>query len=469
MTRTSPHSVEAERSVLGSLMVDPDALVDVREAGLRAVDFYRAEHGALFALLLAMADAGEPIDPTVSVPDRLMRSGKPERFGGLAYVVELPDGLPATVNVRGHAALVQDLAARRQVLAALERWGELASMAESADALVEALTTDLGAFRRPGLARGVWVAESVTRHLDESQRIADGGRRFIPTRFTELDRLLKIEPGDLMVLAARPGQGKSAFALNVLLRCALDGDTVGLFSMEMSERQLIDRLLCTRSGIGLDRVRIPGIWTPEEWDVLTACEEEIRGLNIIVDYTPALTLETLAREARRWVHLHGCTLIVVDYLQLMRGIDRRTPREQQVSEISAGLKALAKDLGVPVIALAQLNRGVETRADPMPKPSDLRESGAIEQDADVIVFIHRPVKYDRSKPRRLAQIVVAKQRQGATGIVDLEWWGRVQLFKDWPPPKPPERPSPSSGERQDDQLKLDKAGDGPATGGKEST
>lgn len=441
--RPHPSNTDAEALLLGQLMSDPDAVIPaVRDCELRPEHFYRTEHGALFSLLMRMVDAGEHIDPVVTVPDRVMQGGQAERYGGLAYVVELPDRVPSTANAATYAQLILDKAARRQLLEALDAAREAVYASETAEEAIEGAATTIGEIQRPGRRRGVWLADATTEVLNENDEIAKSPRsQFIRSPWPEVDNILKVSPGDLIVIGGRPGMAKSAFILNWLLKVALD-DVAGFFSLEMSKRQIVNRVLAMRSGITLTKIRTPKMYGEDDWTKLAAVEESLIGnrdkgeigARLIIDETAGLTLQQVEAEARRWVHLYGCRAIGVDYLQLMRS-EYRMPPEQRISEISGGLKKLAKDLHVPVFALSQLNREVENRNPPRPQVSDLRESGAIEQDADAIVFPYRPAYYPKQRTphnRRKAEIIIAKQRQGPTGMVPLRWRGEYQVFESWP-------------------------------------
>lgn len=463
--RPAPASLEAERMLLGQMMRDPDdVLVVVRDLALKPAHFYSPANAALFGLMLRMADAGEAIDPTVTVPDRVMQGGHSERYGGLEYVVELPDRVPATANAQVYAQLILDKAARRSLLETLDKAREAAYALDTAAEAIEQVAGAIGEIRRPGRQRGVWLATATSQVLDENDKIAKSPEsQYLRSPWPEVNSVLRVSGGDLVIVAARPGMGKSAFVLNWLLGNAVKGDVVGLFSLEMSRRQIVNRTLAMRSGITLSKIRTPKMYTDTDWDTLGKVEAELfgdrdrgeTGVRMLLDDTPGLTIDEIAAEARRWVYLRGAQALAVDYLQLMRG-ERGVPREQQISGISRGLKLLAKELDVPIFALAQLNRDVEDRNPPRPIVSDLRESGSQEQDADAIVLLYRPWEYPKHRTpdnRRLTEVIVAKQRQGPTGTARLRWRGEYQVFEPWPPSERKRPPTPQK-DPAADQMAL---------------
>ncbi len=437
--RALPHALEAERALLGGLITESRIIPDV-QMYLRAEDFFRPEHGALAALLYQMAGRGEHID-TITVPERIGREGGADRYGGTAYVMELRDHVPSTANLMHYADVVREKAVLRRLIGAAQQVVDRAyAEPEDLDTLVAMSAkelADIGSLTN----RRSWfeVSTEVDLELKAIERRGNQERAVAgyTTGFRELDGLLAgLHRSDLLILAARPGMGKTALALNIALNVALgevdSRKAVGIFSLEMSRAQLVSRLLCCRGLVNASHVRT-GRLDGDEWGRLLDASELLSTLPIRIDDAPALSLSDVRSRARRLkAEMGEVGLIVIDYLQLMRGDDLRAPREQQVSSISRGLKALAKDLDCPVLALSQLNRSAESRADKRPLVSDLRESGAIEQDADVILFIYRDEVYNpESADRGLAEIVVAKQRNGPTGIVKLVFQGQYMRFDDW--------------------------------------
>ncbi len=436
MERPSPQAVEAERALLGGLLQSPDKLPEVSER-VKADEFYRPDHQALFTLLLQMQGRGEEID-TVTVPDRIMREGRHEKYGGVAYVLQLPDQVPSTANLPHYATVIREKALLRRLI---DVTGGLSERAY-------AQPDDVGDLLRDAMQSIAQVGQNHDRRswqpislvLDEELvRIQELGKKAgsttgYTTGFNDLDKKLAgLQKSDLLILAARPGMGKTALALNIAQNVALmEERTIGLFSLEMSRGQLTTRMLCCHALVSAGKVRT-GTLETDDWEKLLESSDVLRAASVHIDDTPGLSIgELQARAKRLATERDDLALIVIDYLQLMKGDDPKASREQQISAISRGLKGLAKDLDVPVIALSQLNRGVESRADKRPLVSDLRESGAIEQDADVIMFIYRDEYYDQdSADKGLAEVIIAKQRNGPTGTVKLAFQGQFTRFDNW--------------------------------------
>jgi replicative DNA helicase len=434
--RAFPHAVEAERALLGGLMQEPDRIPEMAELVFPA-DFYRPDHGALFQLLVEMYNRNEPID-LVTVPERIGREGKQDNFGGIAYVVELPDHVPSTSNLQHYASVVKEKALLRDLIVTSRKVTESAyAEPEDVGGLLDQASRDLFLL---GQTRDRRAWQQVSMVVDEEvMRIEKLGEQTsevtgYTTGFVELDKMLAgLQPTDLLILAARPGMGKTALAINIAQNVALlERKTVGIFSLEMSRGQLVTRMLCCQARVESEKVR-RGRLDSDDWERFLEATEEIRSAPVHIDDTPGLSISGVKSRAKRLKAEHGdLALLVIDYLQLMRGDDARAPREQQISAISRGLKGLAKDLQVPIIALSQLNRGVESRQDKRPMVSDLRESGAIEQDADVIMFIYRDDYYDEeSEHQGLAEVIIAKQRNGPTGKATLVFQGKYTRFDNY--------------------------------------
>ncbi len=434
--RQLPWSVEAERAVLGGLLLEPERLDDVLER-MSPADLYRDDHRALLELLREMAGAAEPID-LVTVPERMSRGGQDQRYGGIGYVLQLTDDLPSTANLRHYADVIHEKAVRRRVIEAAHKAVEEAyKEAEDAATLVEKAGGFLAEITETE-ARRSW--EPVSLIVDaELQRIEEVSNRTgdvtgLPTGFEKLDEMLAgLHPTDLVILAARPAMGKTALVLNLALNAAkLAGAGVGVFSLEMGRGQLVTRLLCNLGRVEAGSVRT-GRLTNDEWERLLGASERLRQLPIHIDDTPGVSIGDVRTRARRLKQAQPhLELIIIDYLQLMQGEDPRASRQQQISDISRGLKILAKELKVCVLALSQLNRDVEKRKDDKrPMVSDLRESGAIEQDADVIMFIYRDEVYHKdSAEKGVAEVIIGKQRNGPIGMVKLGFQGQFARFKD---------------------------------------
>jgi replicative DNA helicase len=433
--RPFPHSLEYERALLGGLIRNPGQLREIAEQ-VGADDFYNPGHEALFTLLLQMDAQGEPIE-MVTVPERIQRDGKPDRYGGLAYVVQLPDHVPATANLSHYAQVIRQKSVLRRLIShsqelvtqAFEQPDDVGLLLERASQNIFTLGHDNG--KRSWQRISLIIDEELLRIQELGNQ--DASITGVTTGFSDLDKKLSgLQRGDLVILAARPSMGKTALALNMAQNAALMGDVaVGIFSLEMSRQQLTVRMLCTHGMVDAGKMRT-GKLDADDWERLIEASDYLRRASIHIDDTPGITLRELRARARRLKQQDPkLGLIVIDYLQLMQADDPSVSRTQQVSDISRGLKALAKDLEVPVMALSQLSRNVESRADKRPMMSDLRESGAIEQDADVILFIYRDEYYNKeSADKGLAEVIVAKQRSGPTGEIKLVFQGQYTRFDD---------------------------------------
>lgn len=425
-TAPMPQAIEAEQALLGGLILDPEQ-VEAVEHEVAATDFYRPDHARLFALLKEMRVGGEHIDE-ITLADRVTRSGRDADFGGYAYVVDLPEKVPSRVNLIQYARIVREKAVRRAAIRAAEKVLEGARdgegdvgqlLSRAASELLQVVETE---------ASRDW--EQVSRIVDrELVRLHDRAKRRdaphgVSTGFAGLDDLLLgFHPSQLVILAARPGIGKTALALTFAFHAAsVQGKTVGIFSLEMDRGELVGRLLSQAALIDNQKLRRAAV-SETEWKDLDAAEDILRGCRLFIDDRPGVTIDDIRTRARRLAALQGgLDLLVVDYLQLMQPIDPRANRVLQVGEMSRGLKLLAKDLRVPVIALSQLSRDIEKRKgeDQRPKLSDLRDSGSIEQDADVIMFIHKDAGGEGSTPDDgRHELVVAKQRAGRLGSVPV--------------------------------------------------
>jgi replicative DNA helicase len=439
LSRRSPHDPDTERMLLGGLILQESRLDDVHGM-VKAEHFYLPEHQALYSLLLKMRQVGDPIDLT-TVCERIQRDGKASEYRGPAYIIDLTHSIPSTENLEYYARLIREKALLRSLIGEL---GDLLDQAHSEPDDVGRLLDD-GARRMFQLG-----ADESTRKWADVAEVADdelvrisklvgqtGTTSGYTTGFSRLDdKLAGLHPTDLLILAARPAMGKTALALNIALNVAKMAEMpVGIFSLEMGRGQLTTRLICCEALVQGDRVRRGQLDQDEMQRLLAAVDDEpggLRYLKLSIDDTPGLTITELKARARRLkARVGDLGLIVVDYLQLMEGDDRRASRQQQISEISRGLKLIAKDLEVPVMALSQLNRDVEKRQDKRPMISDLRESGAIEQDADVIMFIYRDEIYNPdTEDKGQAEVIIAKQRNGPTGMVKLWFRGEYTRFDD---------------------------------------
>jgi len=437
--RIPPHSIEAESSVLGGLLLDNAAWDRVNDL-LQASDFYRFEHRMIYGAIGALINLARPAD-VITVFEQLLSQGRAEEVGGLAYLNALAQYVPSAGNIRRYAEIVRERAILRKLVSASDeivtnafnpKGRPVATILDEAEQKIFNIGEE-GARIRQGFQA---MDTLVVALLDRVQEMADNPNDVtgVPTGFYDLDRLTAgFQAGDLIVLAARPSMGKTALAINIAEHVALnEGLPVAVFSMEMGASQLAVRIVGSIGRIDQSHLRT-GKLTDEEWPRLTEAIEKLRTISLHIDETAGLTSSELRANARRLSRQCGkLGLIVVDYLQLMSGSSSDGEnRATELGEISRGLKMLAKELQCPVLALSQLNRSVETRPDKRPMMSDLRESGAIEQDADIIMFIYRDDYYtkDASKEPGVAEILIAKQRNGPTGMVKLAFLKPITKFE----------------------------------------
>ncbi len=437
--RIPPHSIEAESSVLGGLLLDNSAWDRVSDL-LSEDDFYRFEHRMVFGAVGALINLSRPAD-VVTVFEQLTSQGKAEEIGGLAYLNALAQFVPSAGNIRRYAEIVRERAILRKLVSASDeiatqafnpKGRPVATILDEAEQKIFNIGEE-GARTKQGFQA---MDSLVVALLDRVQEMADNPNDVtgVPTGFYDLDRLTAgLQAGDLIVLAARPSMGKTALAINIAEHVALnEGLPVAVFSMEMGAAQLAVRIVGSIGRIDQSHLRT-GKLTDEEWPRLTEAIEKLRTVSLHIDESAGLTAGELRANARRLSRQCGkLGLIVVDYLQLMSGSSGDGEnRATELGEISRGLKMLAKELQCPVIALSQLNRSVETRTDKRPMMSDLRESGAIEQDADIIMFIYRDEYYtkDACKEPGVAEILIAKQRNGPTGVVKLAFLKPITKFE----------------------------------------
>ncbi len=428
--RTPPHSIEAESSVLGGLLLDNNAWDRVGDL-LKEGAFYRYEHQAIYAAIGALINASKPAD-VITVFEQLKNQGKAQEMGGLTYLNSLAQYVPSATNIRRYAEIVRERAILRKLVTASDEISTNAfnpqgktveRILDEAEAKIFAIGEE-GSRNKQGFQS---LDNLVIDLLDKVQEMADNPADVtgVPTGFADLDRMTSgLQAGDMIVLAARPSMGKTSFAVNIAEHVALnEGLPVAIFSMEMGAAQLAVRIVGSIGRVNQGNLR-SGKLTDDEWPRLTEAIERLRTVSLHIDETPGLSPGELRANARRLARQCGkLGLIVVDYLQLMSGSGSAASsdnRATELGEISRGLKMLAKELQCPVIALSQLNRSVEQRTDKRPMMSDLRESGAIEQDADIIMFIYRDDYYNKdSKEPNVAEVIIGKQRNGPTGTVKL--------------------------------------------------
>ncbi|MGY0556986.1 MULTISPECIES: replicative DNA helicase [unclassified Lysobacter] len=434
--RIPPQSIEAEQAVLGGLMLAPDAYDQVADS-LAEHDFYRRDHQLIFRAIRELAEKNKPFD-AVTLGEWFESMGEGEQVAGGAYLIELASTTPSAANIKAYAEIVRDKAVLRKLIevgTTIVNDGFQPGGRESSE-LLSSAEQQVFAIAEAG-ARGRTDFTAINSALSEAfdvlqTRYAAGGTvTGLPTGYTELDEMTAgLQPTDLLILAARPAMGKTTLALNIAEYAAIKSKkAVAVFSMEMSASQLALRLISSNGRVNAQRLR-SGQLEDEDWSRVTSAIRMLKESKIFIDDTPGLSPDALRAKARRLKREHDLGLVVVDYLQLMAVPGNTENRATEISEISRSLKHLAKELNVPVIALSQLNRSLETRADKRPVMADLRESGAIEQDADVIMFIYRDDYYNKenSPDKGLAEIIIGKQRNGPTGSLKLKFFGEYTRF-----------------------------------------
>ena len=431
--RLPPQNPEAEEAVLGSLLMDPEAVGRVAPF-LRPDDFYRERNGTIYSAMLAVYDRHEPVD-FLTVTDELKRTGRYEEVGGLGYLSHLVGIVPTAVHVEHYARIVERTAVKRRLISAA---GKIAAVAYDdsleLDATLEKAEQVLFGVSQRRVTRDFEPLGTILGdYLEEMElRAADERGRGVPTGFIELEKLTGgLQRSDLIILAARPSMGKSSWALNIVQNAALRSHaTCAIFSVEMSKQQLAHRLLCSESGVDATKLRL-GMINDAERRKLHRAFELLSEAPIYIDDTPSISITELRSKARRLHAEVGIDLVVVDYLQLVTSGRSSDNRVQEISEISRSLKALARELNAPVIALSQLSRAVESRTPHIPMLSDLRESGSLEQDADLVLFIYREEMYDRETDKKgIADIILAKHRNGPTGQFSLLFLEKSTRFVD---------------------------------------
>ncbi len=436
--RVPPHSVQAEQAVLGGLMLDNQAWDAIADRVCEE-DFYRRDHRLIFRAIARLADRNQPCD-VVTLSKELIALGQLEEVGGLAYLGALAKETPSAANIRAYADIVREYSILRQ----LARVGtDIAAAAYSPEGRDSKELLDFaeqqvfriaeqGGRGREGFAP---IKDLLTRAVDRIDQLFQQNDPItgIPTGFSDLDHMTAgLQPSDLVIIAGRPSMGKTTFAMNIAENAAISHKVpVAVFSMEMPGEQIAMRLMSSLGRIDQHKLRT-GKLQDDDWPRLTSAVSILAEAPLFVDDTPALTPTELRARARRLKREHGLGLIVIDYLQLMQVPGSRENRATEISEISRGLKALAKELNVPVVALSQLNRGLEQRPNKRPVMSDLRESGAIEQDADMIMFIYRDEVYNEDSPDKgTAEIIVGKQRNGPIGMQRLTFLGQFTRFENF--------------------------------------
>lgn len=435
-TRTPPHSIEAEQAVIGAIFLVPDAMSSASEF-LIPQDFYRPSHQRIFQVMMQLSDRGEPID-LLTVTNALNSSKLLEEVGGVSYLTELADAVPTAANISYYTKIVEEKSVlRRLIRTATDIVTESFNREdEIEDVLSEAEKNILDVSNRQNANAFKNIKDVLIDVYDNIEQLHEqtGDVTGIPTGFKDLDHITSgFQRNDLIIVAARPSVGKTAFALNVAQNVAIKTDeNVAIFSLEMGADQLVSRMLCAEGNIDAQRLRTGNLET-EDWTKLTMAMGSLSNAGIFIDDSPGIRVNEIRSKCRRLKQEHGLGMILIDYLQLIQGsgANAKENRQQEVSEISRSLKGLARELEVPVIALSQLSRGVEQRQDKRPMMSDLRESGSIEQDADIVGFLYRDDYYDKeSEKQNIIEIIIAKQRNGPVGTVELAFVKEYNKFVD---------------------------------------
>ncbi len=438
--RVPPHSPEAESAVLGALLLDPLAWDRIGDL-LSAADFYRLEHQLTFGAISSLALASRPVD-VVTVFEVLQAAGNEQRVGGMAYLHKLSQYIPSAANLRSYADIVRERAVLRRLISASDEIATMAFNPQGAGAadVLDKATGVLNSLLTVS-ATDDWEAseQGVAALMDQISAQADGEAQpnYVATGLDELDELLNggLREGHLVVVGGRPSMGKTALALSIGRAFAKAGHPVGMLSMEMPRAEVRERRMSMETQIHLSRIQRGERLRDYDWPSLTHGADELRAQPFYTSDQNALNINQVRAKARALKRRHGLRLLIVDYLGLMAGTDHRTPRAYQLEEITKGLKALAKELGITVLLLAQLGREVEKRPDQRPLLSDFRDSGSVEQDADVCMFVYRECKAKPGLPKEwdyLAELIVGKQRNGPPGKVEVMYVGENTLFKNWP-------------------------------------
>ena len=425
--RVLPHSIEAEQSVIGSMLMDRDAIIAASEIVV-ADDFYQKQYGIMFDTMVELFNEGKPVD-LVTLQNRLREKDVPPEISSMEFVRDLLNAVPTSANVRHYANIVSEKAVLRRLIKLTEEIeNDCYLNKEPVEVIME--ETEKKMFQLLGQRNSgdfMPIRQVVINTLENIERASKtkGNVTGIPTGFTDLDyKTSGLQNSDFILIAARPSMGKTAFVLNIAQYMAFKKDkAVAIFSLEMSREQLMNRLLSMESKVDSQHLRT-GNLKDDEWSKLIESAGMIGESRLMIDDTPGISIGEMRSKCRKYKLEHGLDIIIIDYLQLMSGSGKSSSesRQQEISDISRSLKALARELNVPVVALSQLSRAVEQRTDHRPMLSDLRESGAIEQDADVVMFIYRDDYYNKdSENKGIAEIIIAKQRNGPIGTVNLVW------------------------------------------------
>lgn len=432
MSRVPPQSIEAEQSVLGAMLLDKDAIATATET-LKPEDFYKEANGAIFYAIVQIYNRSQPVD-LITLSEQLKNTDILEQVGGVAYISDLANSVPSSSNVRYYANIVEEKSLMRKLIkASSEILDKSYEGTEEVSELIEMAEKKIFDISQGQSSEGfVPIRQVLLEAFENIEKVfqSQGSITGISTGFSDIDtKTSGLQKSDFVLVAARPSMGKTAFALNIAQHVAVKEKVpVAIFSLEMSKDQLIHRMLSAESHIDSQKLRT-GDLQEEDWDKLARGMAVLSEAPIFIDDTPGISTMEMRAKCRRLKMEHGLDLILIDYLQLMSGDRRSESRQQEISEISRSLKALAREMDCPVVALSQLSRAPEARADHRPILSDLRESGAIEQDADVVMFLYRDEYYNLdTEEKNIGEVSIAKQRNGPTGVVKLVWLGQFTKF-----------------------------------------
>ena len=433
LNKIPPHDTEAEQAVLGSMLTDKEAIINAIEV-LKEEDFYREDNKTIYEAILNLYNRAEPVD-VITLKSELSTMGKLEQVGGLEYLAELPDKVPTTANVDKYIKIVEEKSMLRKLILTANDiiklgYDETQDVDDIMDSAEKKIFDMSQAKNQKGYSS---IKDILVDTFTELEQLYNKKQHItgVPTGFADLDyKTAGLHNSDLILVAARPAMGKSAFALNIATYAATRGNVpTAIFSLEMSKEQMTNRILCSQAMVDSNKVRTGKI-DEDDWQKLAMASGELSEAGIYIDDTPGISIMEIRAKCRKLKLEKNIGLVVIDYLQLVAGTGKRNgSREQEISEISRSLKILAKEINVPVIALSQLSRAPEQRPDHRPMLADLRESGAIEQDADIVMFLYRDDYYnENSEKKNVAEVILAKHRSGSTGTVELMWLGNYTKF-----------------------------------------
>ena len=433
VTRTMPNSIKAEQSVISAMIMDADA-IDAAANLITAEDFYHQPYGSFFTAIVDLKESGRGVD-VVLLQDKLKQMGVPSQFCEAGFIAELLDAAPVSVKVAEHAKIIKEKALLRNIIRHNQEIEDACFKQErdSEDILNETQQTFMELLNETAGKEGRSIAQIVDVAISNIEKASrqSGSITGIPTGFYDLDyKTAGMQDSDLILLAARPSMGKTALALNIAQHaCFAENKAVAIFSLEMSAEQLVNRMFSLEAKVDAQKLRT-GELQDSEWEQLVEGAATIARSKLIIDDTQPMTIAEMRSKCRKYKQSeNGLDMIIIDYLQLMNGSGKDVSRQQEISDISRALKGLARELKVPVIALSQLNRGVEQREDKRPMLSDLRDSGAIEQDADVVMFIYRDDYYHKDTDKKgISEVIIAKQRNGPVGTIELVWLPEYTRF-----------------------------------------